>query len=196
MITSSRSRKTSSRTSFFFNSCSQVQNTTRGESRLARDTSQERRRFQSKVCRDKRKSDTYVPARELFKGTLTFKENRSRRRRDRTRDGCQIQPSDVLSHWSIDCIGPLPADPATGDTFVVMVIDWLSRWPEAVSSHSIGAATIEEFIYHRICCQFGVPESLRTDHGSGFDNEIMENLTKSLHVHHHRSTAYYPNLMV
>ena len=105
--------------------------------------------------------------------------------------GYQIQPSDVLSHWSIDCIGPFPADPATGDIFVIMAIEWLSRWPEAMPSRSIDAVAIAEFVYHRICCRYGIPESLRTDHGSGFDNEIMENLSKLLLVHHHRSPPYY-----
>lgn len=106
--------------------------------------------------------------------------------------GYRIQPSDVLSHWSIDCIGPFPADPATGDTFVIMAVEWLSRWPEAMASRSIDAVTIADFIYHRICCRYGVPESLRSDHGSGFDNEILEHLTKVLKVNHHRSTPYYP----
>ena len=41
--------------------------------------------------------------------------------------GYQVQPSDVLSHWSIDCIGHFPADPDTGDTFVIMAVEWLSR---------------------------------------------------------------------
>ena len=47
-------------------------------------------------------------------------------------------------------------------------------------------------LHHRICCRYGIPESLRTDHGSGFDNEVMESLTKLLQVRHHRSTPYYP----
>ena len=106
--------------------------------------------------------------------------------------GYQVQPSDVLSHWSIDCIGPFPADPGTGDTFVIMAVEWLSRWPEAMSSRSIDAVAIAEFVYHRICCRYGIPESLRTDHGSGFDTEIMANLSKLLLIHHHRSTPYYP----
>ena len=75
---------------------------------------------------------------------------------------------------------------------MIMAVEWLSRWPEAMSSKSIDAIAIADFVYHRICCRYGIPESLRTDHGSGFDNEVMENLSKLLLVHHHRSTPYHP----
>ena len=106
--------------------------------------------------------------------------------------GYQVQPDDVFSHWSIDCIGPFPADPRTGDLHVIMAVDWLSRWAEARAVNSVDAATCSEFIYTDICCRYGVPESLRTDHGRSFDNEIMANLSELLRIHHHMSTPYYP----
>jgi len=37
-----------------------------------------------------------------------------------------------------------------------------------------------------------IPEFLRTHHDSGFDNEVMENLTEILRINHHWSTPYYP----
>lgn len=32
----------------------------------------------------------------------------------------QIQPNDVFSHWLVDCVGPFPADPRTGDLYVII----------------------------------------------------------------------------
>ena len=61
-----------------------------------------------------------------------------------------------------------------------------------MASHSIDAITNSKFVYYRLCCRYSIPESLRTHHGSGFHNEIMENLTKLLQVHQHRTTSYYP----
>lgn len=61
-----------------------------------------------------------------------------------------------------------------------------------MSSRSIDAVSIAEFVYHYFCCRYGISESPRTDYGSGFDNEVMEKLSKLLQVHHHRSTPYYP----
>ena len=61
--------------------------------------------------------------------------------------GYQVQPNDVFSHWSIDCIGPFPADPRTGDLHVIIGVDWLSRWAEAHAVNSIDTAACSEFIY-------------------------------------------------
>jgi len=89
-------------------------------------------------------------------------------------------------------VGPFLADPATGDVYVILAVEWLSRWPEARASKKIDAPAIADFIYHNICCWYGIPESFRTNHGSGFDNQVMENLTETLRINHHRSTPYYP----
>ena len=106
--------------------------------------------------------------------------------------GYQVQPSDVVSHWSVDCVGPFPADPRTGDLHVIIAVDWLSRWAEAKAINSTDAATCSDFLYSEVCCRYGVPESLRSDHGSGFDNEVMEHLASTLKMAHHLSTPYYP----
>ena len=106
--------------------------------------------------------------------------------------GYQVQPNDIFSHWSIDCIGPFPADPRTGDLHVIIAVDWLSRWAEARAINSTDAATCSDFIYSDICCRYGVPESIRSDHSSGFDNEILDHLASTLRVNHHLSTPYYP----
>ena len=42
--------------------------------------------------------------------------------------GSQVQPNDVFSHWSVDCVGPFPADPRTGDLHVIIAVDRLARW--------------------------------------------------------------------
>ena len=106
--------------------------------------------------------------------------------------GYQIQPSDIFSHWSVDYIGPFPADPRTGDLHVIIAVDWLSRWAEAKAVNNTDADTCSEFLYSEICCRYGVPESLRTDHGRSFDNDIIDNLSELLRINHHMSTPYYP----
>lgn len=106
--------------------------------------------------------------------------------------GYRIQPNDVFSHWSIDCIGPFPADPRTGDLHVIIAVDWLTRWAEAKAVNDIDADTCSTFVYEDICCRYGVPESIRSDHGRSFDNAMMDNLNELLRINHHMSTPYYP----
>ena len=92
----------------------------------------------------------------------------------------------------MDCVGPFPADPHTGDLHVIIAVDWLSRWAEAKAINSTNTATCSDFLYSEVCCRYGVTESLRSDHGSGFNNEVMEHLSSTLKVAHHLSTPYYP----
>lgn len=91
----------------------------------------------------------------------------------------------------MDCIGPFPADPRTGDLHDIIAVDWLTRWAEAKVVNNIDADTCSEFLYSDICCRYGVPEPIQTDHGRGFDNDIMENLAGLLRINHHMSTSYY-----
>ena len=106
--------------------------------------------------------------------------------------GYQLNPNDIFSHWSVDCIGPFPADPRTGDLHVIIAVDWLTRWAEAKAVNNIDADTCSSFLYDDICCRYGVPESLRSDHGRSFDNEVVEHLAELLRINHHMSTPYYP----
>lgn len=106
--------------------------------------------------------------------------------------GYQIQPHDIFSHWSGDCISPFPADPRTGDLHVIIAVYWLTRWAEAKAVNNIDADTCSEFLYSDIFCRYVVLESIWTDHGRSFDNDIMKNLAELLRINHHMSPPYYP----
>ena len=71
-------------------------------------------------------------------------------------------------------------------------MDWLTRWAEAKAVNNVDADTCSEFLFSEICCRYGVPESIRTDHGRSFDNDIMDNLAELLRINHHMSTPSYP----
>jgi len=99
---------------------------------------------------------------------------------------------DVFSHWSVDFAGPFPEDTHTGSKYVILAVDFLSRWVEAKAVRNADAASAATFIYEDIVCRYGTPESLQSDNGSHFINEIIDNLNTILKIHHKRSTSYYP----
>ena len=105
--------------------------------------------------------------------------------------GYQIQPADIFSHWSVDDIGPFPANPCTSDLHVTIDVDGLPCWAEAKAVNNTDADTCSEFLYSEICWCYGVPESFRTNHWGSFDNDIVLNLPQLLHINHHMSTPYY-----
>ena len=50
------------------------------------------------------------------------------------------------------------------------------------------------FSLNHVIARFGVPQSIVTNHGSHFCNQIMEELSAKLGFHHENSTPYYPQV--
>src|SRR5271167_4399459 len=49
-----------------------------------------------------------------------------------------------------------------------------------------------KFIYEEIVLQYGPPETILTDRGTPFLNEVVQHLTHILEIKHLRTTAYHP----
>ena len=52
--------------------------------------------------------------------------------------------------------------------------------------------TVALLLFNHIIARFGVPQSIISDHGSHFHNQMMEELSAKLGFHHANSTSYYP----
>ena len=59
--------------------------------------------------------------------------------------------------------------------YVVVAVDYFTKWVEAEAFGSITLTKIKEFIYKNIVCQYGVPYTIISDNGTQFDcNEFKE----------------------
>lgn len=106
--------------------------------------------------------------------------------------GYSVKPTDVFSHWSIDFAGPFPEDLQTGCRFVILAVDWLSRWVEGAACKDASPETAAEFLYEYVVTRYGCPLSLQSDNGPHFVNPIIRSLCGILRIKHHFSTPYYP----
>ena len=100
--------------------------------------------------------------------------------------------SDVFTHWSVDFAGPFPKDAVTGMEYVIIAVEWVTRWAEAEATRDASPETAANFLYSRVICRYGCIQSLQSDNGPHFVNPILRNLTKLLQVRHHFSSPYYP----
>ena len=66
---------------------------------------------------------------------------------------------DVFEKWDIDAIGPLPVTQRE-KCYILMAVDYLSRWAEAKVVNQITSKEVEKFIYEDVCCRHGVPLEL------------------------------------
>ena len=74
----------------------------------------------------------------------------------------------------------------------VVNMDWLSRWVEGEATMDASSETVADFIYRRIVCRYGCPESLQSVNGPHFINPIIRLLVRILRIKHHMSIPYYP----
>src|SRR6266542_2214792 len=72
-----------------------------------------------------------------------------------------ILPTDIFERWGIDIVRPLPIT-REGNRYIVVAMDYFSRWPEARPLKMANADTVATFIYVYIICRFGPPRILQS----------------------------------
>ncbi|GKB11198.1 reverse transcriptase domain-containing protein [Tanacetum coccineum] len=89
----------------------------------------------------------------------------------------------------IDFMGPFPL--SNGNKYVLVAIDYVSKWVEAQAFPTNDARNVVKFL-KRLFTRFGIPKALISDRGTYFCNHQMEKAMKRYGVVHRFSTAYHP----
>ncbi len=92
---------------------------------------------------------------------------------------------------SIDVVGPLPTTIA-GNSYIVVINDWFTRWPEAFAIPNQQDETICQLIVEEICCRYGCPEYLHSDRGSNFLSALSTKMYETFDIHKTATTSYHP----
>ncbi|XP_043700072.1 uncharacterized protein LOC122650748 [Telopea speciosissima] len=66
--------------------------------------------------------------------------------------------------WGMDILGPFPKA-SGGRQFVVMAVDYFTKWIEAEALAMISAAKVWKFFLHFVIYRYGIPRTLITDNG-------------------------------
>ena len=64
-----------------------------------------------------------------------------------------------FAQWGLDIMGPFPVG-ARQLTFLVVGIDYFTKWVEAEALASITEKKIQSFVWRNIICRFEIPEYL------------------------------------
>ncbi|XP_050885076.1 uncharacterized protein LOC127088200 [Lathyrus oleraceus] len=99
----------------------------------------------------------------------------------------QVELFDV---WGIDFMGPFP--PSFGKNYILVAVDYASKWVEAVALPTNDAKVVVRFLKENIFVRFGVPRALISDEGTHFLNHLMEKLLLKYKVKHRIATPYHP----
>jgi|SRR6266542_2305259 len=102
-----------------------------------------------------------------------------------------ISPTDIFERWGVDIVEPLPIT-REGNRYIVVAMDYFSRWPEVRSLKTVNADTVVTFLYEEIICRFGASRTLQSDRGTHFVNELIQKLIKRFKIKHSLLSPYHP----
>ncbi|RVW40893.1 hypothetical protein CK203_094286 [Vitis vinifera] len=70
-----------------------------------------------------------------------------------------------FSVWGIDIIGKISPKSSSGHEFILVAIDYFTKWVEAASYARLTSSGVASFIRSHIICRYGVPHELISDRG-------------------------------
>ncbi len=89
------------------------------------------------------------------------------------------------------CGGSYPVT-ATGDRYLLTIVDHFTSWPEAYCLKDKSAQSVAQILLEEIIPRHGCPSVILSDNGSEFVNGVISLLTNKLKISHIRTTAYRP----
>ncbi|XP_053873204.1 uncharacterized protein LOC128831095, partial [Malaclemys terrapin pileata] len=91
---------------------------------------------------------------------------------------------------AMDLVGPLPKSSA-GFQYILVMMDYATRFPEAVPLRNISARTIAMELV-KIFARVGLPRELLTDQGTNFTSRLLKQVCEILGVKQLRTSIYHP----
>ncbi|GET59960.1 DDE-type integrase/transposase/recombinase [Rhizophagus irregularis DAOM 181602=DAOM 197198] len=102
-----------------------------------------------------------------------------------------IKVNEPFEMIGIDIVGPLK-ETEKGNKYIVVAMDYFTKWPEAAPLKEATAKEVVEFIWRDIICRHGCPKKIISDRGTHFNNKMMEELVERCGINHRLSTPYRP----
>jgi hypothetical protein len=79
-----------------------------------------------------------------------------------------------FSMWGIDMIGRIQPRASNGHRFILVAIDYFTKWVEAASYANVTKQVVVRFIKNHLICRYGVPSRIITDNGTNLNNKMMK----------------------
>ena len=99
-----------------------------------------------------------------------------------------------FSMWGIDVIGAIEPKASNGHRFVLVAIDYFTKWVKAGSYASVTRSVVVRFIKKEIICRYGLPKKIITDNATNLNNKMMKEMCEDFKIQHHNSMPYRPKM--
>ncbi len=111
------------------------------------------------------------------------------------RDFMPLNPSHVqelFERWGLDFIGPLRVSKTRRCRYIVVAMEYLTKWVEARALPDNSTVSTTRFIYEQIITRYWIPLQLTSDRGGRFVNHVIRLLTTEFKICYSLSSPYYP----
>ena len=97
----------------------------------------------------------------------------------------------TFQQWGLDILGLLPIGKGQCK-FIIVVVDYFTKWAEAEPLATITEQKIRNFAWRAIICRFGIPRALVSDNGKQFDNAKFRDFCAELGIKNYYSSLAQP----
>ena len=103
----------------------------------------------------------------------------------------ELSGNSTFEKISMDIAGPLPTA-NNGEKYILGIIDNYSRYVVLIPLRQATASEVAKALLKHWIAIFGTPESIHSDRGLAFENQLMQELCNILKMKKTRSSPYYP----
>ena len=101
----------------------------------------------------------------------------------------EVHPEKFNEVLCIDHVGPFGPRKRK---WILVMMDFTSRWPEVEVVTSLSSRTTAKCIRDNWFCRYGAPDAILTDNGTSFKGSPIRKLLNVWQVAHHRTTPHHP----
>ena len=94
----------------------------------------------------------------------------------------------------MDVISPITPKVSNGHYFILVAIDYFTKWVEAESYARVTKEVITRFVRNILVCRFNLPESIISDNARNLNNDMMTELCQQFQITHRHSAPYRPKM--
>ncbi|GKV50035.1 hypothetical protein SLEP1_g56750 [Rubroshorea leprosula] len=96
-----------------------------------------------------------------------------------------------FAQWGVDLLGPFTKGKG-GCTFLIIAVDYFTKWIEAKPLSTTTERKIEEFLFNSILCRFGIPKRIIVDNGPQFRAAALRSFCNDYGIELALTSMYTP----
>ncbi|XP_047326474.1 uncharacterized protein LOC124930156 [Impatiens glandulifera] len=96
-----------------------------------------------------------------------------------------------FSTWGITIIGKIYPHASNRNEFILVAIDYFTKWVDVVSYKVLKSSQVPKFIRTSIIARYGFPDALLSNNGRHYQGKILQVLDE-FKIEHHKSSPHRP----